>query len=514
MSTTHVGETLSLWQSDIEFPSLRPLKQDLCVDVCIIGGGIAGLLSAYLLMKEGKKVCILESYELFGGQTSKTSGHVTKVLDRHYKRIEKIHGTHGALLAAESHEAAMNIFEEIVRDEKIDCDLERVPGLLYATTEKDILFLKAEYESLQRTGHFHDVQWSEDPIGLTFPNQLQLHPLKFLNSLSKILIQNGVKIHTHSHVTDIQSSNGLVVKTTRRQKVYCKSIVVATHVPINDMFVIHTKQAAYRSYVVGFKIPKNSIKKGLYWDTLEPFHYARVQASDDHDILIVGGEDHKTGQLKTNRWCFEDLEQWTFHHYGSQFPVLYRWSGQIMETMDGLGYLGHNPWDNQNVYIITGDSGNGLTHAAIGAMIITDQIMNRENPWEKLYSPSRLSLKASAGYLKENVNVAAQYADWIQPSAKPNLKNLKPEEGVVFREGIKIVAAYKNRHGNIELMSAACPHLAGVVSWNSVEKSWDCPCHGSRFDCHGHVIEGPARTHMKKLGTEFLERGFTKELQP
>jgi Rieske Fe-S protein len=289
------------------------------------------------------------------------------------------------------------------------------------------------------------------------------------------------------------------VKTKEGFRINCQSIVVATNTPVNDRLAIHTKQYPYRTYAMAFKIPEGKMQKALYWDTEDPYHYIRLESND---VMIVGGEDHKTGQESYPESCFQRLESWVRSHFSFAGEVLYRWSGQVMEPMDGLGYLGHNPVDFDNVYVITGDSGNGMTHCTIGAMLITDQIMGRKNPWEELYKPSRISLRASTTFLKENLNMAAQYADWVTTESKDSLEDLAYGEGRVFRHGTQYIAAYRNDTGDYQTMTAVCPHLGGIVTWNSVEKSWDCPCHGSRFDCHGKVIEGPALSDLKRVDFE------------
>lgn len=502
--TARHGESVSVWFDHNTMPPRIPLNQDFKTDVCIIGGGIAGLTTAYLLMKEGKKVCVLESDELLSGQTGRTTAHFVNALDDRFFNLERFHGEDGLKLAINSHSEAIRKVEEIVRREKIDCDLKKVSGYLFSLNDENEDVLEREYEAAHKAG-LVDVQrlafspFNNVDIGpsLHFPRQMQLHPVKYLSALANIILEGGGQIFTQSHVTEVHGGDNAFVKTVDNRIVYCSSIVVATNTPINDMFAIHTKQAAYRTYVLGFKILKGSFPDALVWDTLDPYHYIRVEHQEDTDILIVGGEDHKTGQEDHPERCYRKLEAWARKHISFLGEIAYQWSGQIMEPVDGLAYLGRNPMDEENVYIITGDSGNGMTHCTIGAMLITDQIMGRENPWEKLYSPSRVSLMAAKEYIRENLNVAVQYTDWLDPKFKNHIEALTPDGGIVFRKAGKMVAAYKNESGEIEYMSAVCPHLAGIVSWNKAEKSWDCPCHGSRFDCHGKVIEGPAISGLK-----------------
>lgn len=514
MAHLHPHETLSVWLDDDKMPSFSPLTENIETDVCVVGGGIAGLTTAYLLAKEGKQVVVVEDFELASGQTGKTTAHFSSALDDRYFDIEKYHGVEGARLAAESHNAAIQKVEEIVRRESIDCNFEFVNGYLFAAGDDDKDVLDRELEAARRAGvnvHFVNrapLESFDTGPALCFPKQAELHPVKYLRGITKKLIPMGVKIYTHTRVVNIQGGEPAEVKTKDDFKITCKSVVVATNTPINDIFAIHTKQAPYRSYVVGFEVPKNSIPRGLYWDTLDPYHYVRLEKNPRQkvnesapDILIVGGEDHKTGQDDHPELRFKKLEEWTREKFPMAGAAVYKWSGQVMEPVDGMAYLGHNPMDRNNVYVITGDSGNGMTHCTIGAMLITDQIMNRKNAWEELYKPSRISLRATSEYLKENANVAAQYSDWLAAKSDEVLVDLQAGEGAVFRDGLKMIAAYKNENGAVKFMSAACPHLAGVVHWNTVEKSWDCPCHGSRFDCQGRVIEGPAFKDLEPVET-------------
>ncbi len=503
MNPHHPGESFSVWSESVTMPSFDPLTHDLMTDVCVIGGGIAGLTTAYLLMKEGKRVCILEAFEIAGGQTSKTTAHLSNVLGTRYLDLEKYHGKKGAKLIAESHASAIQKIADIITEEKIECDFTYLNGYLFRSGESSVDLLENELACCQHAGitnlKIQETLPTENfppTQSLVFSDQAQFNPLKYLKRLTEILVTSGVEIFSHTFVDEIKGGSQVFVKTRFGTKVKCLSIVVATHSPVNDLLAIHTKQYAYRTYAMAFRIPEGKIEKALYWDTAEPYHYLRLAAPD---VLIVGGEDHKTGQQSHPEKSYENLEVWLRSQIPYAGEVLFKWSGQVMESMDGIGFMGHNPADSNNVYVITGDSGNGMTHATIGAMLITDQIQGRKNSFESLYNPSRISLRALPTFIQENSNVAAQYIDWLTPKTVTDLDEIKGEQGGVLQMGLQMVAAYKDENGNAHLMSAACPHLGGLVSWNQAEKSWDCPCHGSRFDCHGKVIEGPATSDLEKI---------------
>ena len=527
MNKSRTDTTLSPWTREIDQALGHSLDSDIECDICVVGAGIGGLTTAYLLQKNliigphnhlhkdeqaaVKKVCVVEAFAVGSGQTGRTTAQFSTALDDRYFEIEKYHGLDGARLAAESHLAAIDIAHEIIRNEQIDCDSAVVDGYLFRAPDSPADVLLRERDACHRAG-LKDVRWIQKPTGdtflknenevLCFPGQLQLDPLRYINGIAQAFEASCGRIFTNSPVEKLSGGSGdtrdrdALVMTKSGHKIRCSSIVVATNSPINDIFAIHTKQAPYRSYVIAIRVPIRSVPKALYWDTLEAYHYVRLVGED---LLVVGGEDHKTGQDHHPDGNFDLLEKWTREKVPAALEVVYRWSGQVMESTDGLGFLGHNPLDRNNVYIITGDSGNGMTHATIGAALINDQINGRANSWESLYSPSRKSIRAGLEFLKENANVAAQYLDWLTPKASSHLESMPDGSAALVREGVHISAVYKNEMGVISKCSAVCPHLGAIVHWNPVELTWDCPCHGSRFTALGRVIEGPATMDLAVL---------------
>jgi len=320
-----------------------------------------------------------------------------------------------------------------------------------------------------------------------------------LAGLARAIKRDGGRIHTGTHASKIEGGRVARVETEGGAVVTADSVVVATNTPVNDRFAIHTKQAAYLTYVIAARVPSGSVTKALYWDTPDPYHYVRLQAvgrgAGAYDLLISGGEDHKSGQADDAGRRFAALERWT----RARFPVgdvEYRWSGEVMEPFDSLAFIGRNPSDEDNVFIATGDSGNGMTHGTIAGILNTDLIMGRENEWATLYEPSRKTLRALPEFASENLNVAAQYADHLTPGEVDSTDEIGRGEGAIIRRGLKKVAVYKTEAGATHEMSAVCTHLGCVVDWNSLEKTWDCPCHGSRFDARGRVVNGPANSDL------------------
>ena len=504
------GTHESYWVASAKMQTFKPLSSAIETDVLIIGGGIAGLTTAYLLSKGGRQVTLIEDGQLGSGESGRTTAHLTAALDDRYYYLENVFGEKAAALAAESHTAAVDKIEQIVAAEKIDCHFRRVPGYLFSHPSDEPENLEKESEATQKAGlktNLRDAVPGLKGAGrcLEFPNQGQFHLMKYLAGLAGAIVAAGGEIYTETHATDINrdgaKANGYTIKAN--------SIVVATNSPINDLVTMHTKQHAYRTYVIAGKVAKGKLPPALWWDTgnakskwvSEPYHYARLEQLDDqHDLLIVGGEDHKTGQAEaediTEAARYERLETWARKYFPELLGIEYRWSGQVLEPVDSLGFMGKNPGD-ENIYIITGDSGNGMTHTTIGAMIINDLINGAENRWADLYSPARITLGTTGDYLSEVGNMAAQYSDWILPSHVKDADALRNGKGGIVSSGLRKLAVYRDEEGVLHSYSAVCPHLGCIVRWNADEKSFDCPCHGSRFTCGGVVINGPAMVNLR-----------------
>jgi glycine/D-amino acid oxidase-like deaminating enzyme/nitrite reductase/ring-hydroxylating ferredoxin subunit len=492
----------SIWQATADLPACPPLSENVHVDVCIVGAGIAGLTTAYLLCQAGKSVAVLDDGPIASGMTPMTSAHLSNMLDDRYFELENVHGREGARLAAESHTAAIDRIESIVRAEGIACDFTRLDGYLFLAEGDEPTTLDKELIAAHRAG-LRDVigvarapfdSWNTGPC-LRFPAVAQFHPLKYLAGLAKAIRRDGGRLYADSHADRVEGGvPGLV--HVGRHVVSADAVVVATNVPINDRLAIHPKQAAYMTYLIGARVPRGSVPKILSWDTGDPYHYLRIAEFGDDDLLMVGGEDHKTGQAQDTRERYARLEAWARERFPMMGAVEFAWGGQVMETMDYLAFIGRNPMDHENVFIVTGDSGMGLTHGTIAGMLLTDLILGRKNRWEALYDPSRVPMRAAAEFVKENANMAAQYADWLTAGDVGSENEIEPDSGAVIRRGLEKIAVYRDAGGALHEHSATCTHLGCIVHWNPGEKTWDCPCHGSRFEATGKVINGPANKDL------------------
>lgn len=499
------NDKVPVWREDIPTPSSHTaLLTDLSVDCCIIGAGITGLSTAYMLVCEGRSVVVLDSCTAGAGETGRTTAHLSNALDDRYYELEVLHGPEGARLAAQSHSAAIDTIENIVRAEGIACDFERLDGYLFAPPLADRDELDLERQAAQRAGipvelvSRAPIQSFDTGPSLRFPRQAQFHPLKYLQGLARAIARRGGKLYSATHVTDVKSGSPVLVKTEAGPVVRAERAVIATNAPISETYGLYTANAPYRTYVVAARIPRGYCERALFWDTPDPYHYIRLQRSarGDSDLLIVGGEDHKTGQANNFDERFERLEEWTRERFPRIESFEYHWSGQVMEPVDGLAFIGEHPTGRRRVYVASGDSGHGITHGTIAGLILRDLILGRHNPWSHLYDPSRITLRAFTELIRENINVGAQLTDWVKDADVDSIDQIAPGQGATLQMGWAKLAVFRDEQGRYYQRSAVCPHLGCIVSWNSKEKSWDCPCHGSRFDAYGKVINGPASRNL------------------
>jgi glycine/D-amino acid oxidase-like deaminating enzyme/nitrite reductase/ring-hydroxylating ferredoxin subunit len=492
----------SLWMEIPAFPA-PPLDRSIKTDVVIVGSGICGVSLAYELTLKGIAVAMLERGEIGRGMTSRTSAHLTFESDDLYQEVISRRGARNAKLHYQSQRAAVDRIESIVRREKIVCDFQRLNGILGLAGGEDIALLEKELQACHDLG-YREVRWAtKDELarlksskGLCFPEQARFHPLKYLSGLLKAIRKRGGLVFSRSCVTEVEETADRVVLTTAAwHKIEAKRAVIATNSPIDPKLAIHSKQTPFRTYVLGAEIPKKRVADMLYWDTLDPYHYVRLQPGKRSDILIVGGEDHRTGEADDAPMRFRKLEKWMRARFPEARTVKYRWSGQILDPIDYTACIGPSP-GRKRVFLATGDSGQGLTHGVVAGLLLADLLRARRSKWAEIYRPSRKTLDAVGRYVADNAAVAQNMLGYLTPGEITAAGKLKPGKGGILRHGLEKLAVCRDLKGKLHVHSASCTHIGCLIRWNSFEQCWDCPCHGSHFAPDGQALNAPAITAL------------------
>jgi glycine/D-amino acid oxidase-like deaminating enzyme/nitrite reductase/ring-hydroxylating ferredoxin subunit len=496
-------ESQSIWTATTPETDYPALETDLDVDVAIVGGGLTGLVAAWHLVDAGRRVAVIEQRRVAFGETGHTTAHLTALVDTRYSRIERSFGIDGARLVCQSSLEAIDWIEQAARALAIECDFDRVPGFLYTERTEDLDWIGTEMAAARRAG-LEVAEERDVPLpfptagGMRIARQAQFHPRRFLLPLAERIAGRGNWILESTQVTAVTDGEPCVIETPRGI-VRARDVIVAANVPVNNWAALITKLPAYRTYAIGVRAGR-PVPRGLYWDTDDPYHYTRVQSEQAGDVIIIGGEDHKTGTETDTRACFEALVAYAQARFDVQ-DVAFRWSGQIIEPVDGLPYIGRNT-ASSHVYVATGYSGNGMTWGAVGGRLTADLVLGRPNPYAELYEATRITPLASAkDFLGENIDFPKYLVRDRLTNADVQGDNpalLVPGEGkLVAVEGRKY-ALYRDPQGEVHALSPICPHMHCDVAWNTAEQTWDCPCHGSRFSATGEVLNGPAVTPLEK----------------
>jgi glycine/D-amino acid oxidase-like deaminating enzyme/nitrite reductase/ring-hydroxylating ferredoxin subunit len=499
-----------LWQAH-RIRRFPPLKKSGHYDVVVIGGGITGVTAAYLLKQAGKKVCLLERDRLGYVDTGLTTAHLTYVTDLRISKLVRLFGEDAASLVLEAGATAIDAIESIVGEVEADCEFRRVPGYLHAALagEKDERReLEKEAELTRKLGfpvrYTAAVPFLKRP-GIQFPDQAKFHPRKYLASLAEAIDGEGCHLHEQCEVKEIKDDPRRVV--VNGHEVETDYVVIATHVPlmgvtgIVNATLFQTKIFPYSSYVIGATIPRGLVAEACFWDTSDPYYYLRIERrAGKPDYVIFGGEDHKTGQAADTNECFEKLTARLLEIIPQARPDR-RWSGQVVETNDGLPYIGETA---QRQFAATGFSGNGMTFGTLAGLMARDAVLGRSNPWQDLFSASRKKIRGGAlRYLRENLDYPYYYLkDRLTQAEGSATRQVKRGEGrVLFIDGERVACA-RDDDGKLTKRSAYCTHMGCLVRWNRAERTWDCPCHGSRFQPDGSVLGGPAESDLEKVESD------------
>jgi glycine/D-amino acid oxidase-like deaminating enzyme/nitrite reductase/ring-hydroxylating ferredoxin subunit len=502
----------SLWMDVAVAPDAARLRKDLTVDTVIIGGGIAGLSTAYELSGQGQKVAVLDRGKIGGGMTARTTAHLTSNNDDGFKTFIDKRGEKLARDFYISQQAAIDRIDTIQSSESIACDFRRVDGFLFPGPQTTQEEMEEEFEASKTAGmpvYYAagvPLRGYESKRSLRYPNLGTFHPTKYLQGLARCITQRGGRLFNNAAVISVEEDDKtVIVKTEDGRTVGAKYAVVATNSPINDRVALHSKQAPYRTYAMALQLPRRKLPDALYWDTLDPYHYVRLHPGKEQDYLIVGGADHKSGEADDAEIRYEALEAWIRNLLPDLGGVTHRWSGQILDTIDYSSFTGRNP-GNTNVFVHTGDSGQGITHGVVGSLIIARMIVQGKDLWQELYGPERKTASALGTFIGENITAIKNLAEYVAPGEVGSLDEIEPGHGAIVRYGMKKVAAYRDDKGEVHARSAVCTHLGCHLHWNSFERCWDCPCHGSQFGVNGEVLNGPAIHPLEEIVLKAKDR--------
>jgi glycine/D-amino acid oxidase-like deaminating enzyme/nitrite reductase/ring-hydroxylating ferredoxin subunit len=497
--------TKPYWTDTASLPRFPELTQDLTVDVVVIGAGITGITAAYLIKSAGLRVALLERGRAAMVDTGHTTAHLTYVTDVRLSALAKAFGRDQARAVWDAGRLAIEQIETNIDAEEISCEFRSVPGYLHeplngGSDEAERAALRDEAEFARELG-FDAAYVASVPFvncaGIRFDAQALFHPRKYLSGLLDALPGEGSHVFEQTTVDDIEDAP-LRVKSGSHS-IRCDYVVVATHTPLMgktnvvSASLLQTKLALYTSYAIGAKVASGTVPEGAYWETADPYHYLRVDRHRGFDYVIFGGEDHKTGQVDDTAACFEALEE-TLEGVIPEFEVTHRWSGQVIETNDGLPYIGET---SPRQFAATGFSGNGMTFGTFAAMMARDAALGRSNPWRELFDVHRTKLRGGTwDYLKENKDYLYYLVRDRFAASEKSLRAVPRGEGRLVDLNGEQVAAYRNEQGVVTLRSPVCTHMGCLVGWNDAGKTWDCPCHGSRFKPNGDVLAGPAESPL------------------
>ncbi len=498
----------SLWERTSDRPHFEPLNVDgLDVDVAVVGGGIAGLVTALLLKRAGRTVALLEAKRIAGGETNHTTAHVTALQDAGFATIASKFGKDGARRIAEAGMRSIELLEKLATELGIACDFERVPAYVFTERARDVPRLKDEHRALAAAG-FSCELLADAPLpfrteaAIRIDRQARYHPLKFLLPVAKLIDQDESHVFEDTRVVKLVEGEPCKV-VTERGTVLAHHVVVTTDAITANRFFMQTKVAPYRTYVIAVRA--ENPPDGLFYDIEDPYHYIRLQRTEQGDLLIVGGEDHRVGEESDTGRHYDRLLEWTRQRFG-EVELVYQWSGQVLEPLDGLPYIGRNSLSSR-VYVASGFSGNGMVNGLLTGQILTDELTGGEHPCAKMLAATRIKPLASAkAFVSENLDFPKHLLLDRLPAGTRSLEAVPPGEGRIVAHHGRKLAVYRAEDGSIRALSPVCTHMGCHVRWNMEAKSWDCPCHGSRFDTAGRVLHGQAKSDLRAIDLEEEER--------
>jgi len=486
----------SFWVDSTSHTNYPILDENLKVDIAIVGGGIAGITSAYLLSKSGLNVAVVEADRILQGTTGHTTAKITSQHGLIYNKIKDSVSEALAWQYAAANEAAIRMIQKIVTENHIDCDY--IPESAYIYTLQDE-YIQPIYDEAKTAASFgiKAEYLEETPLpfkvkaAVRFDNQAQFHPLKFLLALAQKVTNTGGLIFEQTPIVAIDENNNYTLTTSKGHKISAQKVIIASHYPFyNKPAIYFARIYQQRSYVVAISA-KEKYPGGMYINAENPTRSLRSQLSESGELILVGGENHKTGQGIDENKHYEALIDFANETF-TLSDIPYRWSTQDCMTLDSIPYVGHFTSKTPNMYIATGFQKWGMTNSMASAMLLRDLIIDQKSPWQDVYNPSRDTLSASTKhFIVQNLDVAVEITKGKLAPLSEAITIERGEAKIIKVDG-KRTGAYRDETGTLHLVNTTCPHLGCELCWNAAERSWDCPCHGSRFSYKGDVLEGPS----------------------
>ncbi|SDL88048.1 FAD-dependent oxidoreductase [Sediminibacillus halophilus] len=507
----------SYWLERSNIPQFSPLQEDIQVDAVIVGGGITGITAAYLLVKEGLKVALLEGDRLMNGTTGHTTAKITAQHNLIYDELIRHFGEEAAKHYYEANTDALEFIAETVKEHDIDCGFIRQEAYLYATTTEYANKLEKEYEAYQKLGISGELQ-NEIPFDqkvenvLSMKNQAQYHPLQYLIKLVETIDKSGGQIYEKTTAVNVEHTDkGTAVLTRGGLRVVGKHVLACTHFPFYEGAGLYsTRMYADRSYLMAVKT-KQDYPGGMYLSVDQPSRSLRAATAGKENIVLVGGESHKTGQGKDTLEYYKALASFSDEVLHSN-DILYRWSAQDLTTLDKIPYIGEVTAGQPNVLIATGYRKWGMTSGTAAARLLRDIVMDRQSPYRALFAPSRFQADPSARkFVKENIDVAKHLIKGKLTLPVQRIHDLSRDQGAAVTIKGKRKGAYRDEEGKMHVVDTTCTHMGCEVNWNHGDRTWDCPCHGSRFSFTGEVVEGPAEKPLQKDEHTFFDNIFSED---
>ena len=502
------GACVSLWQDSVTAFESHNNSDEKNFDVAIAGGGITGITTALLLQKAGKKCIVFEAYNLCFGTTGGSTAHLNTLLDNPYTTIIKNFGKENAQLVAQACKDSIELVKSNIQEYNINCGFENASAYLFAQTDKQVKELKDIHDACREV-NVKALYTDKLPVDIkhkkvmVVDGQAKFHPVRYVHALAKAFEDAGGVILQQCRVEDVEENDQIQIVTTKGN-FQSKFLIYATHIP-PGINLLHLRCAPYRSYAMAVTLENKSYPDDLIYDMYDPYHYIRSQKINNKTYLIVGAEDHKTAHVENTNECFLKLEAYVRKYFDVE-EVVNKWSSQYFEPADTLPYIGHLPGHDGNILVASGYGGNGITYSHVAAVTLRDIVSNKDNPLIKLFDPNRIKPVAGfVSFISHNADVAKQFVGkWFEHEKLKELADLAEGEGKVVKYEGETIALYKDENGGIHALNPVCTHMKCSVAFNTAEQTWDCPCHGARYNTDGFVVTGPASMNLENIEVKEL----------